>query len=116
MNCFVYEGLLPRMTHLMNTHSHSDHHLRNIAFAESTVIGSKRCRELVVETGNEWVYLMESLAVRSCPNTEPVSAGTVSPTFSKTSVMLDGADLMFWALSGAHTDADLMISLPDDTV
>lgn len=108
MNCFVYEGLLPRMTHVMNTHSHSDHHLRNIAFAESTVIGSKRCRE--------WVYLVESLAVRSCPNTEPVSAGTVSPTFSKTSVMLEGADLMFWALSGAHTNADLMISLPDDTV
>ncbi len=54
MNCFVYEGLLPRMTHVMNTHSHSDHHLRNIAFAELTVIASKRCHELVVEPGDEW--------------------------------------------------------------
>jgi hypothetical protein len=61
----------------MSTQSHSNHHLGKIVFAESTVIGSERCRELVVETRDQWVYLVESLAGRSFPNAEPVSAGTV---------------------------------------
>lgn len=104
------------MTHILNTHSHGDRQLGNIAFAESTVIGSERCRELVVKTGDEWVYLMESLAGRSFPNAEPVSAGTVCPTLSRTSVMLHGAHSLFCIQPGSHVDADLMISLPDDTV
>lgn len=72
-----------------------DHYLGNIAFAESTVIDSERCRELVVETGDEWVYLMENLVGRSFPNTEPVTTSTVYPALSKTSVMLNGVNLVF---------------------
>lgn len=105
-----------RMTQVMNTHSHSDHHLGNIAFAESTVIGSERCRELVVENRDEWAYLMERLAGCSFPNTQPVSAGTVYPALSKTSIRLNGMGLMLRVLSDSHTTTNLMVYLPDDTV
>lgn len=39
-----------KLTYVTSMQSQSHHHLGKIVFAESTVIGSQRCRELVVGT------------------------------------------------------------------
>jgi len=104
------------ITHVINTHSHGDHYLGNIAFPDATIMSSERCRELVVETGDEWVRLMETLIGRSFPNTKPVTASIVYPPSSRTNVTLNGVTLVFWVPPGSHTGGDLMIYLPDDKV
>jgi len=39
---------------------------------------------------------MDNLVGRIFPNTEPVTASTVYPVLSKTSVMLNGVNVVFW--------------------
>lgn len=104
------------ITHVINTHSHGDHYLGNIAFPEATIVSSEKCRELVVQTGEEWLQLMENMVGRKFPNTEPIPASITYPTLSKTKVTLNGVRMILWAPLGSHTDGDLMIYLPDDKV
>ncbi len=47
------------VTHVVNTHHHGDHYLGNVAFAGATIISSEMCRKMVLETGHEWLDLME---------------------------------------------------------
>jgi glyoxylase-like metal-dependent hydrolase (beta-lactamase superfamily II) len=104
------------VTHVINTHPHGDHYLGNIAFPEATVISSKKCRELVVQDGDTWVRLMESMVGRHFPNTEPITAHVVYPALSKTKVTLNGINMVMWIPPGSHTAGDLMIYLPDEKV
>jgi len=104
------------VTHVFNTHSHGDHYLGNIAFPEATIISSEQCRDIVIETGEEWVGFMENMVGRKFPNTRPVTASVVYPANSKTNVTLNGVDMLIWIPPGSHTAGDLMIYLPVERV
>jgi len=104
------------VTHIINTHSHGDHYLANIAFPEATIISSEKCRDLVIQTGDDWVQLMESLVGRRFPNTRPVTAGVVFPALSKTKYAVNGVDLTLWVPRGSHTEGDLMIYIPQEKI
>jgi len=104
------------VTHVVNTHPHGDHYLGNSAFPESTIVSSEECRELIVQTGEQWVRLMENLVGRKFPNTRPVTASVVYPPNSKTNVTLNGVELLFWVPPGSHTGGDMMVYLPAEKV
>lgn len=104
------------VTHVINTHSHGDHYLGNIAFPEATIISSAKCRELVIQTGDDWVRLMEDLVGRRFPDTRPVPASTVYPALSKNGFTANSVNMIIWVPLGSHTDGDLMIYLPDEKV
>ncbi len=104
------------ITHIINTHSHGDHYLGNIAFPEATIISSEKCRDLVIESGDVWVQMMENMVGRPFPDTKPVLASVVYPANSKTRVVLNNVELVFWVPVGSHTPGDLMIHLPDEKV
>lgn len=104
------------VTHVINTHSHGDHYLGNIAFPEAMIISSEKCRELVIQTGDVWLRMMENMVGRPFPKTRPVAASVVYPAHSKTSTTLNGVELVYWVPAGSHTDGDLMIYLPNEKV
>lgn len=104
------------ITHVINTHPHGDHYLGNIAFPEATIVSSEKCRDLVIQTGDEWVRLMENLVGRQFPNTKPVTASIVYPALSKTNFKANGIDLILWVPLGSHTAGDLMIYMPDEKI
>lgn len=104
------------ITHVINTHPHGDHYLGNVAFPDAVIISSEKCRELVNQTGEDWIQLMEKLVGRRFPNTKPITAGVVYPALSKTTATLNGLKLVLWVPAGSHTAGDLMIYLPEDRV
>jgi len=104
------------VTHVIDTHSHGDHYLGNIAFPESTIVSSEKCRDSMIQMGDEWVGFMEDMVGRKFPNTRPVTASVVYPPNSKTQITLNGVDMLIWIPPGSHTDADLMVYLPAEKV
>lgn len=104
------------VTYVIDTHSHGDHYLGNQAFPEAVIISSEECRDLVIQTGDQWVKLMEDLIGRQLPNTKPVLASEVYPPKSKTPVEINGVKMVIWVPPGSHTKGDLMIYLPEDKV
>jgi len=104
------------ITHVFNTHSHGDHYLGNIAFPEATIISSEKCRDSVIQMGEEWVGFMESMVGRKFTNTKPVTASVTYPPNSKTNTTLNGVEMLIWVPPGSHTDGDLMIYLPAEKV
>ena len=104
------------VTHVIDTHSHGDHYLANIAFPESTIVSSEKCRDSMIQMGDEWVGFMEDMVGRKFPNTKPVTASVVYPPNSKTKITLNGVNMLMWVPPGSHTDADLMIYLPAEKV
>jgi glyoxylase-like metal-dependent hydrolase (beta-lactamase superfamily II) len=104
------------VTHVINTHHHGDHYLGNSAFKGATVISSEKCRAMVVETGYEWLELMEQLVGRRFPDTKPVAAGVTYQEGSKTEIMLHGIQLAFWVPKGSHTVGDMLVYLPQDKI
>lgn len=104
------------VTHVINTHSHGDHYLGNIAFPEATIISSEKCRDLVIQTGDMWLRMMENMVGRPFPNTKPVTASVVYPARSRTPTTLNGVDLVIWVPDGSHTLGDLMVYLPEEKV
>ena len=104
------------VAYVIDTHSHGDHYLGNQAFPEAVIISSEECRDLVIQTGDQWIKLMEDLIGRELPNTKPVLAGEVYPPKSKTSVEINGVKMVIWVPLGSHTHGDLMIYLPEDKV
>jgi cyclase len=104
------------VTHVINTHHHGDHYLGNSAFGGAIIISSEKCRAMVVQTGNEWLELMEQLVGRKFPDTKPIAAGVTYPEGSRTEITLQGIPLVFWVPPGSHTDGDLLVYLPQDKV
>jgi glyoxylase-like metal-dependent hydrolase (beta-lactamase superfamily II) len=103
------------VTHVVNTHHHGDHYLGNVAFEGATFISSEVCRRLVLETGHEWVGMMEHDVGRKLPGTRIVPA-TATYAQGKTETMINGVRVIFWVPKGSHTAGDLMVHLPDDRV
>jgi cyclase len=57
------------VTHVVNTHHHGDHYLGNTAFEGATFISSEMCRKMILETGHEWLAIMERDIGRTLPGT-----------------------------------------------
>jgi glyoxylase-like metal-dependent hydrolase (beta-lactamase superfamily II) len=102
------------ITHVVNTHHHGDHHLGNVAFDGATFISSELCRKMVLETGHEWVELMERDIGHKLPGTKPIAAGVTFAPETKTEQRIHGVRLVFWVPRGSHTVGDLLVYLPDD--
>jgi glyoxylase-like metal-dependent hydrolase (beta-lactamase superfamily II) len=104
------------VTHVVNTHHHGDHYLGNTAFAGATFISSEMCRRMVLETGHEWLGMMESDIGRKLPGTTPVAAEVTYPLGARTEMSVHGVRVAFWVPRGSHTIGDLLVHLPDDKV
>lgn len=104
------------VTHVVNTHHHGDHYLGNVAFEGATFISSERCRKMVLETGHEWLGLMERDIGRKLPGTKPLAAEVTYPEGTRTEALIHGVRIVFWVPRGSHTIGDLMVHLPDDKV
>ena len=104
------------VTHVVNTHHHGDHHLGNVAFADATIISSELCRKAVLDTGDEWLRIMESAVGRALPGTRPVPAHVTYAEGSRVERVIHGVRLVFWVPPGSHTAGDLLVHLPDDKV
>jgi len=105
-----------RVTHVVNTHHHGDHYLGNVAFEGATFISSEMCRKMVLETGDEWLGIMERAIGHALPGTKPLAAEVTYPEGTRTATSLHGLRLTFWVPRGSHTIGDLLIHLPDDKV
>ena len=103
------------VTHIVNTHHHGDHYLGNVAFPGAVLISSEECRKLVLETGADWLRLMEHDVGHPLPDTKPLPAEVTSPP-GRTEVRVQGVRVVLWVPAGSHTAGDLMVYLPDDRV
>jgi glyoxylase-like metal-dependent hydrolase (beta-lactamase superfamily II) len=104
------------VTHVVNTHHHGDHYLGNAAFAGASFISSELCREMVLETGQEWLGIMERDIGRKLPGTKPLPADATYRQGTRTQALIHGVRLVFWVPEGSHTVGDLLVHLPDDRV
>jgi glyoxylase-like metal-dependent hydrolase (beta-lactamase superfamily II) len=104
------------VTHVVNTHHHGDHHLGNVAFAGATFISSEMCRRMVLETGGEWLVIMERDIGRKLPGTKPLAAEVTYREGTRTETLINGIRVVFWVPRGSHTVGDLLVHLPDDRV
>jgi cyclase len=104
------------VTHVVNTHHHGDHYLGNVAFEGATIISSEMCRKMVLETGNEWLKIMERDIGHPLPGTKPIAAEVTYPAGTRTETFVHGVRLVFWVPQGSHTIGDLLVHLPDDKV
>ena len=104
------------VTHVVNTHHHGDHYLGNAAFEGATVISSEMCRKMVLETGHEWLAIMERDIGRKLPGTKPLAADVTYPEGTRTETFIHDVRFVFWVPRGSHTIGDLLVHLPDDKV
>jgi len=104
------------VTHVVNTHHHGDHYLGNAAFEGATLISSEMCRKMVLETGHEWLAIMERDIGRKLPGTKPLAAGVTYPENTRTETFIHDVRFVFWVPRGSHTIGDLLVHLPDDKV
>ena len=104
------------ITHVVNTHHHGDHYLGNVAFEGAAFISSEMCRKMVLETGHEWLALMERDIGRKLPGTKPLAAAVTYAERTRTEATIHGVRVVFWVPKGSHTIGDLMVYLPDDRV
>lgn len=104
------------VTHVINTHHHGDHTLGNTAFPEAEVLSAEMCKQLVEQTGWEWVEIVEGMTGMKFPDTKPVPASVTYAPESRTDVTLEGVRMSMWVPKGSHTEGDMMVYLPDDRV
>jgi glyoxylase-like metal-dependent hydrolase (beta-lactamase superfamily II) len=104
------------VTHVVNTHHHGDHYLGNVAFEGATIVSSEMCRTMVLDTGHEWLEIMERDIGHRLPGTRPLAAEVTYATGTRTETFIHGVRLVFWVPRGSHTIGDLLVYLPDDKV
>lgn len=104
------------VTHIINTHHHGDHTLGNIAFPNTEVISSEKCRSELEKTGAEWVDTVQSMTGMKFPNTKPVLAKTTYKENTRVDLTINGVRLVLWTPFGSHTAGDMLVYLPDDKV
>lgn len=104
------------VTHVINTHHHGDHVLGNAVFDGAEVMSAERCRELVEQTGYDWLAMVENMTGVEFPDTRPIPASVTYPPESRTDIQIQGIDMVMWVPPGSHTPGDLMVYLPEDRV
>ena len=103
------------VTHVVNTHHHGDHYLGKRGVRGSTLFCSDMRRRMVLETGAEWLAIMERDIGRKLPGTKPLAAAVTYPEGSRTK-LIHGVRVVFRVPRGSHTIGDLLVYLPDDKV
>lgn len=104
------------VTHVINTHHHGDHVLGNVVFSDAQIMSAEKCRELVEQTGHDWLAMVENMTGVEFPDTRPIPASVTYPPESRTDVTVQGVNMVMWVPPGSHTPGDLMVYLPDDGV
>jgi len=104
------------VTHIINTHHHGDHTLGNIAFPNTEVVSSEKCRAELEKTGAEWIAMVQEMTGMQFPNTRPVLAKTTYKENTRVDMSIDGVRLVLWTPFGSHTAGDMLVYLPDDKV
>lgn len=104
------------VTHIINTHHHGDHTLGNVAFPNTEVISSEKCRSELERTGAEWVQIVEDSTGMKFPNTKPVLATTTYKENTRVDMTINGVRMVLWTPFGSHTDGDMLVYLPDDKI
>ena len=104
------------VTHVVNTHHHGDHYLGNVAFEGASIVSSEMCRKMVLDTGHEWLEIMQRDIGRKLPGTKPLAASVTYAERTRTEATIHGVRIVFWVPKGSHTVGDLMVHLPDDKV
>jgi glyoxylase-like metal-dependent hydrolase (beta-lactamase superfamily II) len=104
------------VTHVVNTHPHGDHYLGNAAFEKATFVSSEMCRKSILESGHEWIEMMERDIGRKLAGTTLVPADVTFATGTKSEASIHGVRVVFWVPLGSHTAGDLLVHLPDDKV
>ena len=104
------------VTHVVNTHHHGDHYFGNVAFEGATFVSSEMCRKMVLETGHEWLEIMERDIGRKLSGTKPLAAEVIYREGTRTETLIHGVRMVFWVPRGSHTIGDLIVHLPDDQV
>lgn len=104
------------VTHIINTHHHGDHTLGNIAFPNTEVISSEKCRSELEKTGAEWVQIVEDSTGMKFPNTKPVLATTTYKENTRVDMTINGVRMVLWTPYGSHTDGDMLVYLPEDKI
>ncbi len=98
---------------VVNTHAHFDHFLGNAAFGDAPIWASRRCAEVIAETG-----AAQRDAVTDGPHdvrTTPIVAPT--HTFVTTSSLDLGGRTAELSFAGrGHTDNDIVVTVPDAAV
>jgi cyclase len=103
------------VTYVVNTHHHGDHYLGNVAFEGATIVSSEACRKLVLETGGEWLGIMQAAVGEPLAGTKVILAKVAYPE-GRTEAVMHGVRLVFWVPPASHTAGDLLVHLPDDKV
>jgi cyclase len=104
------------VTHIINTHHHGDHTLGNIAFPNTEVISSEKCRSELERTGAEWIDTVQTMTGMQFPNTRPVLATTTYKENTRVDTTINGVRMVLWTPFGSHTDGDMLVYLPDDKI
>lgn len=104
------------VTYIINTHDHGDHVLGNSEFSDATIISSEKCKAIMEASGYEWIGLLENMTGVQFPHSRPVTANIAYAEGTRTSITLLGVNLTIWVPQGSHTDNDLMVYLPDDSI
>jgi glyoxylase-like metal-dependent hydrolase (beta-lactamase superfamily II) len=102
------------VTHIINTHDHGDHTLGNNAFTDAKIISSKKCQAVMEKSGYEWIDILETITGVKFPDTRPVVANIGYAEGTRTTITLQGINLVLWVPQGSHTSNDLMVLLPDE--
>src|SRR5439155_22463024 len=105
------------VTSVIDTHGHSDHALRNIVFRPATIWGQRGCPPFLHATGEK----MRRDAIDELPDEAADLRGlTLEPpdrlVDDRATIEVGGRALELRFLGRAHTDHDLLISVPDADV
>ena len=103
------------VTHVVNTHHHGDHYLGNVAVEGATIVSSEICRKLVLETGGEWLGIMQGAVGERLAGTKVMPA-KLTYQEGRTEAVVQGVRLVFWVPRASHTAGDLLVHLPEDKV
>jgi glyoxylase-like metal-dependent hydrolase (beta-lactamase superfamily II) len=74
------------------------------------------CRKMVLDTGHEWLGIMERDIGHKLPGTKPLAAEVTYGAGTRTEAVIHGVRVVFWVPPGSHTIGDLLVHLPDDKV
>ena len=104
------------VTHALITHHHGDHHLGLAAFPNAQVIASGYCAKQIEVNGPGLVAWMARTTGLDLGETRPVTPQTTIPAKSRQSIEIDGVKLELITTDTAHTEGDMMVWLPEDSI
>ena len=107
------------LTHLINTHHHWDHTFGNARFADAEIVGHERCRETLVDRGEEMRATLlgaDWVTDEAKPHFAEVEIVPPTRTFSRSETLgLGDREITLTHLGRGHTDNDIVIDVDDVT-